>query len=1142
METGAVCPSVSSPLSILFLYMSDAHVFERFLAARGRDAYSTEAETAERWSKLRAARRLGPAIARPLEHVLHYRISKGLLDRGGDAVLQAYAASADRHRRFTQVGLRRLRHTYLVNTIFTIDADPREIVDTPLGVLPGLVAPGETTTHAPSDAELERILLEHDAGERRTEDAELLRRFFTPLIDDETDLTRQRYVHNTLIDDTVRETSLKRVLAELARYTKVPRTDPAYTEAPIANLRVTDPPDNPFTELYPLALRREYETAAKQAAIEWKYWEKTNETHLDRNTWTADQWTRGFDVSPFPALRALARRGSWVGMFHYMRMVYKAHEISFSVDAEAEVREVFGICSGHDFKIDTGTDLAWGWYSSMGYVTSDMVSEVKRKRYGVSEGLVELVGTTRAYRPKSDYARLEDYSFKTGALEGDVSKQRKSVANREAFERGLPGVGAVAHSSWMVWTTASAIPSILAVFGTALAVNQLVNVAAAYAGWDIEYTKLTLFAIADAGTLLQAGLRGMGWNPYGLFVRVSQEDAVARVVPEFGRASKLGESETTLKYEREKGTVDFEVGGMAEHSPVNPEVLIRLFDDLKDESRAILGKVLYSPAMRTPMDKDNALKTLIRELYPDVKDGPDRTDYAVRVAAAHDAVVTAETNKGTTGILPLTRWLLKHTPHTATAAIDARTFAAGKLPLHPTINTTNMTKIGPDEFTALNVAQTGSRVDEAAAFAGALITIDLEGAPDESVRYTRALVATYAGLEAASPEGAIGKGETREVPKKKSYAQRLDELVFTQGRTFVQEIWGYAIHVAAFPEVNNLLPTLQQRAKWRKLSYLLYEGAAAMRWTDLLIQGDMLDTVQRVNWATPWKAGGIAVLLAGTGVYNTVLRFLTRKYAYYSRPDAKDGWFPVATSRFFLRGAIIALRTFGLCAAAALGAYRFLKGPLFYNLITYVASNFAATVGLIEAAVSNGTSAMNAAANTVAWFSSWYNGTEGVPPSMLRQFIDTTETTILILVLGTVGVRMLRWWKPAWAKALEQVLFWLPRKVGLARGVLFASSMNNDVFSETNGERPAWLREQRVMTEWEEPAAVEKRRTVKKKKATEALGRPAVQLSPPPALSAPPQFAYNGPLIEELVEGEEQERVEQLLHRRLVPIPANVDL
>lgn len=162
-----------------------------------------------------------------------------------------------------------------------------------------------------------------------------------------------------------------------------------------------------------------------------------------------------------------------------------------------------------------------------------------------------------------------------------------------------------------------------------------------------------------------------------------------------------------------------------------------------------------------------------------------------------------------------------------------------------------------------------------------------------------------------------------------------------QGPTPVAQYLGLGLRLAAFGDwlggkyIDQGVVKLKKRWKvLRELDFALYEGGGRIRWTDLVVQAEILGRAwERYGWVR--ASAETAVNVVSIGAYNLLLEFLNeraRSYAEFTPDETNTSW----SARLHKSGALVAMaRIAGLGLATVLTktvVYRpTLPGPAILN-------------------------------------------------------------------------------------------------------------------------------------------------------------------------------------------------------------------
>lgn len=467
----------------------DRIAFERLLDEDpdAHDPFCTPDETRSLYDNYVAARNISGHIARPYADPWFYKVSAGVSDRGGDALLQAHAAAADNHRLFMQGELRMLRRYYLRNTIFTIDMsddigneeeeEPKEEPPTlsqwPRGIISAKSSHGNRYA-------LPRTILPDLIISERKEDKEVVRSFFTPYVDHETMDVRARYVFNLLSNKGTRAVAIAGVFEDLlVEFDKIPPEDQGkHKQRPTVALYM-DATDISRRFAAP-AYASDYDEVVALAKVEQRdYWDAKKASAARM---TDAEWIENVDEYPWKTLRELARRGSWVAMAHYMNRASTSGKLPRDIELLKTIIETLDVCRGREFYVPENDEYAWSWWSTMRYMTADDLR-------GVEEGKFRsLLASVRpkVYDPtlgSRDYEYLEEL---------DRDKKARKVLGRgdesyQLWERGMPGVSTYARSTLSTLVGYSGVFRVFAVlvsaWGLRFLVERCCNENTQAAGW-----------------------------------------------------------------------------------------------------------------------------------------------------------------------------------------------------------------------------------------------------------------------------------------------------------------------------------------------------------------------------------------------------------------------------------------------------------------------------------------------------------------------------------------------------------------------------------------------------------------------------------------------------------------------------------
>jgi hypothetical protein len=503
----------------------DRLAYERLLHEHpdAHDAFNTPDQTRERHAKFVSARAISRRAAMPYAEPWFYRLSVDLSKRGGDAMLQAHAAVSEQHRLFMQCEMRRLRQLHLRDTIFMMDVTdtraplpPSSTPATPTSALGvwerGVVkAPPPPARYVQVREEAAAARYRPTAEDKRkalesTTDA-TVRSFFTPYMDETVSDAHLRYAYNSLIIPEQRKASVISAVTEFLR-----DRDPVDVRRPAAKrIRGNLNPQNLDSlgkfDLPDMAA--EYKEARRLAFEEYKptdpaapkLWAIPAGDVVEEYSWSEQSYTELIVTRPWPKLRELATRGSWVGMVWLMQYVSKfVATLRTYGDAarEADVRTngdvrtllwaTLRICQGNGITVSSKDEDAWAWWSSMRYATREQLRLIAEKKTAAG---VEL-DTLRAVQPRiyDPTAGARDY------LRIPEDENARPLDEREIWERGMPGVtqARINTSAWVFY--ASGIPKVLTVVFGAWAVSALT--AHLFAPTTLQWAKFLFYFFRDA--------------------------------------------------------------------------------------------------------------------------------------------------------------------------------------------------------------------------------------------------------------------------------------------------------------------------------------------------------------------------------------------------------------------------------------------------------------------------------------------------------------------------------------------------------------------------------------------------------------------------------------------------------------------
>jgi hypothetical protein len=501
------------------------------------DAHCTPEETRERYDKFVSARRISRQAAMPYDHPWFYRLSVELSKRGGDAILQAQAAVSEQHRLFMQCEMRRLRQLHLRDTVFMIDVTettpvpraeaktmaafdpldgvtPEQLADSDDGfdwgdakqewgapldtLLPsstrlGVWEKGAVRNFGPPDPRWLDVRVQKQQNYYKATEAQVqaaledtkdgkARMFFKPYIDEDVSETHLRFAYNSLAVQAQRHDSAITAVAEFVAMDPVKDRPP---QLPIRSQMNPASIDTAFSNGFLIPdMEKEYVHARARALVEFGNKNPTvpGETvdgwrinGIEVDTWSRASYAEFVAAphGPWPKLRELALRGSWVGMAWLMARV-SGSRLRTDRNTRNMLWTTWRICAGKHIVVPSKDEQAWAWWSSMNYITPAQLDLIAKNKTadGTPMELLRAAGPgtfhqagPRVYDPTSkarDYLRIP----KDAELKFD---------EREIWERGMPGVTQSRINSWLWALYASGVPKIMAVTAAAFGVSALVN-------------------------------------------------------------------------------------------------------------------------------------------------------------------------------------------------------------------------------------------------------------------------------------------------------------------------------------------------------------------------------------------------------------------------------------------------------------------------------------------------------------------------------------------------------------------------------------------------------------------------------------------------------------------------------------------